>query len=106
MAIDAVFEKLMDLGVDSRVGKVIYRELTQGNHLYKAHENKRLRGAAEEAQYLKDIKKAHALFKPVSSMPARDFFYLRDKYGHDEVMSREFHRYMHKKIPETKISNV
>ena len=96
----------MDLGCDTRIGKIIHRELTQGNHLYKAHEHKRLRGAAEEAQHLKDIQKANGLFKATTVMPGRDFFYLKDKYGWDTIHSREFQRYMHKKIPETKIANV
>jgi hypothetical protein len=33
-------------------------------------------------------------------MPAREFFRLTQKYGHDEVHSKKFIQYYNKKFPE------
>lgn len=46
------------------------------------------------------------LGKLVANIPLLDFIRLQHKYGRDEVLSKEFIRYMHKKVPETKVANV
>lgn len=46
------------------------------------------------------------LGKLVANVPLLDFIRLQHKYGREEIMSKDFIRYMHKKVPETKVANV
>ena len=55
--------------------------------------------AQKEAKDLRG--KCHpTLGRPVATIPARDFFRLTKKYGHDQVHSKEFLKYYNKKFPE------
>ena len=62
-------------------------------------EHKRVKQARKEAQEMKG--KTHpTLGKPVATIPAREFFRLTKKYGHETVHSKEFLKYYNKKFPE------
>ena len=64
-----------------------------------ALEKKRTDVAAKEA--IQQRGKTHpVLGKCVATIPARDFFRLTKKYGHDGVHSKEFIKYYNKKFPE------
>lgn len=72
----------------------------QNGYLKEVNEEKfRTNVAAKEAQSLKG--KTHpVLGKCVATIPARDFFRLVKKYGHEAVHSKEFLQYYNKKFPE------
>jgi len=92
---------------NSQVGRAIERELRTGFMLEKQLEKFRVEGAAEEAaEVRKHGQRANAPFKQVAAVPARDFWRLVKKYGHDEVHSKDFIRYLHKKMPELKTANI
>lgn len=46
------------------------------------------------------------LGKLVANVPLLDFIRLQHKYGREEILSKDFIRYMQKKVPETKVANV
>ena len=46
------------------------------------------------------LEKKRTLGKCVATIPARDFFRLTKKYGHETVHSKEFIKYYNKKFPE------
>ena len=74
-------------------------EIKNGFKLEKETEHLRVAQAKREANQLKG--KTHpTLGKPVATMPAREFFRLTSKYGHDQVHSKEFLKYYNKKFPE------
>lgn len=103
---DSVLDQLVEMGADSRFAKNLDRELRQGFRLYKEREKARMMNAAAEAQDIKKIMGKGGIFKPVTTMSQEDFLRLNQKYGHEEVHSRQFQRYLHKKMPELKIANV
>jgi len=49
---------------------------------------------------MRDHKSIPGLGKCVGVMPAREYFRLVKKYGHETVHSREFMSYFNKKMPE------
>lgn len=84
---------------DGEIDRAFMREIKNGFALEKATEQKRYNQAAKEASQLKG--KVHpTLGKPVATMPAREFFRLTKKYGHDEVHSKKFIKYYNQKFPE------
>lgn len=75
------------------------REITNGYKLEVEREKNRTDIAAKEAK--QHVGKTHpSLGKCVATIPARDFFRLTNKYGHDTVHSKEFIKYYNKKFPE------
>lgn len=75
------------------------REITNGYKLEVKREKQRTDIAAKEAK--QHVGKTHpSLGKCVATIPARDFFRLTKKYGHDTVHSKEFLKYYNKKFPE------
>ena len=75
------------------------REITNGYKLEVKREKQRTDIAAKEAK--QHVGKTHpTLGKCVATIPARDFFRLTKKYGHDTVHSKEFLKYYNKKFPE------
>ncbi len=60
---------------------------------------KEFKQAKKEAKQLKGTTHP-VLGKPVATMPAREFFRLTNKYGHDEVHSKEFIKYYNKQFEE------
>ena len=97
----------MELAIaDPHMARVLEREIRKGFQLEREMEKHRVEGAAYEARELRNMQKAGGDFKAVTSIPNRDFWRLVRKYGHDEVHSNQFQRYLHKKIPDSKIANV
>jgi hypothetical protein len=84
---------------DGEIDRAFMREIKNGFKLEEANEKKRTDVAVKEAKEHKG--KTHpVLGKCVATMPARDFFRLTKKYGHDAVHSKEFLSYYNKKFPE------
>lgn len=75
------------------------REIKNGFKLEQATEQQRLNQAVKEATALKGTEHP-VLGKPVATMPAREFFRLTNKYGHDEIHSKKFLKYYNQKFPE------
>ena len=84
---------------DGEIDRAFMKEIKTGFKLERETEHKRVQQAAKEAKELKG--KTHpALGKPVATIPAREFFRLTKKYGHETVHSKEFLKYYNKKFPE------
>jgi len=84
---------------DGEVDRAFMREITNGYKLEVKKEKQRTDIAAKEAK--QHVGKTHpTLGKCVATIPARDFFRLTKKYGHDTVHSKEFLKYYNKKFPE------
>ena len=84
---------------DGEIDRAFMKEITNGFKLEKQTEKKRVAQATKEAKELKG--KTHpTLGKPVATIPAREFFRLTKKYGHETVHSKEFLKYYNKKFPE------
>ncbi len=84
---------------DGEVDRAFMKELLTGFELERKTEGEREMQARKEAHELSG--KTHpTLGKPVATMPAREFFRLTKKYGHEQVHSKEFLQYYNKKFPE------
>ena len=84
---------------DGEIDRAFMKEIKTGFKLERQTEHKRVKQAQKEARELKG--KTHpTLGKPVATIPAREFFRLTKKYGHDQVHSKEFLKYYNKKFPE------
>lgn len=84
---------------DGEIDRAFMKEITNGFKLERETEERRVNQARKEAHALKG--KTHpTLGKPIATMPAREFFRLTKKYGHDQVHSKEFLRYFNKKFPD------
>lgn len=84
---------------DGEIDRAFMKEIKTGFKLERESEHKRTDQARKEAKELRG--KTHpTLGKPVATIPARDFFRLTEKYGHDQVHSKEFLKYYNKKFPE------
>ena len=84
---------------DGEIDRAFMKEIKTGFKLERETEHKRVQQAKKEAQELKG--KTHpTLGKPVATIPAREFFRLTKKYGHETVHSKEFLKYYNKKFPE------
>ena len=84
---------------DGEIDRAFMKEIQTGFKLERKTEHKRVNQARKEAQELKG--KTHpTLGKPVATIPAREFFRLTKKYGHETVHSKEFLKYYNKKFPE------
>ena len=84
---------------DGEIDRAFMREIKNGFKLEQQTEKARVNQAAKEAQQLKGTTHP-TLGKPIATMPAREFFRLTSKYGHDEVHSKGFLKYYNKKFPE------
>jgi hypothetical protein len=84
---------------DGEVDDAFMREIKLGFEMERRTEQERENKSAKRANQLKGTTHP-VLGKPVASIPARDFFRLVNKYGHDEVHSKKFVQYFNKKIPE------
>ena len=84
---------------DGEVDRAFMKEILTGFEIERRTEQERTKVAAKEAHALKGTTHP-ALGKPVATMPAREFFRLTKKYGHETVHSKEFLKYYNKKFPE------
>ena len=83
---------------DGEVDRAFMREIKNGYRLEVEREKYRTEVASKEAQEHKG--KTHPILgKCVATIPARDFFRLTNKYGHDEVHSKEFIKHYNKTFP-------
>ncbi len=85
---------------DGEVNAAFMREIKLGFHRERVNEGIRVKNASAYAQSFKDSKEVPGLGRHVAAMPARDYFRLVQKYGHQEVHSDDFIRYFQKKMPE------
>jgi hypothetical protein len=84
---------------DGEIDAAFMKEIVNGFEIEKRTEHERVAIARKEAHEMKG--KCHpVLGRPVATMPAREFFRLTHKYGHDQVHSKEFLKYYNKKFPE------
>ena len=84
---------------DGEIDRAFMREIKNGFKLEQQTEKAHVNQAVKEAQELKGTTHP-TLGKPIATMPAREFFRLTSKYGHDEVHSKGFLKYYNKKFPE------
>ncbi len=84
---------------DGEIDRAFMQEIKNGFKLERETEKQRVAVAAKEAQELKGTTHP-VLGKPVATIPAREFFRLTKKYGHETVHSKEFLKYYNKKFPE------
>ena len=84
---------------DGQLFKALEREIRTGMQLKKETERYREIRAAKEAADMKGAKEIKGLGKFVASIPAFEYFRLRQKYGHEEVASDEFTRDYQKRFP-------
>ncbi len=84
---------------DGEIDRAFMKEIKTGFKLERETEHKRVQQARKEARELKGTTNK-ALGRQVATMPAREFFRLTKKYGHDQVHSKEFIKYYNKKFPE------
>jgi hypothetical protein len=84
---------------DGEIDRAFMNEITNGFKLEQKTERQRVAQAAKEALRLKGTTHP-TLGKPVATIPAREFFRLTKKYGHDTVHSKDFLKYYNKKFPE------
>ena len=84
---------------DGEIDQAFLNEIKSGFQLEK--ETEHLRVAQAKKQAAEERGKTHpVLGKCVATMPAREFFRLTKKYGHEEVHSKEFLQYYNKKFSE------
>lgn len=84
---------------DGEIDQAFMKELINGFEIEKRTEHERVAIARKEAQLTKG--KTHpTLGRCVATMPAREFFRLTNKYGHDQVHSKEFLKYYQKKFSD------
>jgi hypothetical protein len=84
---------------DGEIDRAFMREIKNGFKREQATEKYRVAQAAREANHLRGTEHP-TLGRPVATMPAREFFRLTQKYGHEEVHSKKFIQYYNKKFPE------
>ena len=84
---------------DGEIDQAFMNEIKSGFKLEKETEHLRYAQAKKDAA--KEKGKVHpVLGRCVATMPARDFFRLTNKYGHDQVHSKEFIKYYNKKFSD------
>lgn len=84
---------------DGQLLKAVERELRTGVQLKKETERQREIEAEHQAKMMRASKTLPGVGKHVATMPAWEFFRLKQKYGYDEIHSKEFLRYYQKKFP-------
>jgi hypothetical protein len=83
---------------DGEIDEAFMKEIINGFKL-EAAEADRVNIARKEAR--QEQGKTHpVLGKCVATMPAREFFRLTNKYGHNHVHSKEFLKYYNKKFSD------
>jgi hypothetical protein len=81
-------------------------EIQTGWQLEKETEKARETEAERDARAFKNMKSIGSMGKMVAAIPSRDYFRLTEKYGADEVKSKEFLRYFQKKFPNLSPNSV
>ena len=91
---------------EGQLFRALEREFRSGLELKKAQEELRERAAAANAAELRGNSRTTKIGKHVAEIPSWEFFRMQQKYGHDEVHSRGFIRYLQKKFPHLATSKV
>ena len=92
---------------DAAVDEAFMTEIRRGFQLEKATEEARHRSAAQEAaEFRKHNRTVKGLGKIVACIPDREFFRMVEKYGHDEVHSKEFMKGLRKHEPDLMVNRV
>lgn len=103
----AHLSRLRKLGwSDEERAAALERELRTGIRLKEAMEREREIVAAEEAKMARQMKNMKSLGRHLTNMPAWEYFNLVNKYGHEEVHSKEFIRYNQKVFPHLAVNKV
>jgi len=83
---------------DGEIDRAFMKEILTGFEIERRTEHEREHQAAQGAHELKGTEHP-TLGKPVASIPARDFFRLVNKYGHEEVHSKKFVQHFNRTHP-------
>jgi len=83
---------------DGEIDRALMKEIKNGFALERQTEDRRVKAIAADVSKTKGATHA-SLGKKVASMPAREFFRLTSKYGHDEVHSKGFLQDYNKRFP-------
>ncbi len=81
------------------IGKAMQRELREGLEFKKATEKVRVREAQEYAKGIERHKAVKGLGRCVAVIPDWEYHRIRQKYGRQEIHSKEFLKYFQKKFP-------
>ena len=84
---------------DGEINRALIQEIKTGFQLAKAIEDKEEILAAKQAEEARGHKTIAGLGKQLWTMPEDAYFRMVRKYGHAEVHSKEFARYMNKRMP-------
>ena len=91
---------------DGEINRALEREIRTGMQLKIETERARELQAAAQAKEARDAGGNGLLGKLVAVIPEWEHFRLVQKYGHQEVHSKEFLRYIQKKMPELAVGRV
>lgn len=95
----AIITSLSEVEFDKRAHEALIAEIQTGWQLEIEGEKARTSEAENDARAFKNMKSMGGLGKMVAAIPSRDYFRLTEKYGAEEVKSKEFLRYFQKKFP-------
>lgn len=84
---------------DGEVNRALVKEIQNGFQLEREQEKEREIKASEDAKKLVDHKPIKGLGRAIATMPERDYYRLIQKYGFNEVMSKDFMRYFQREFP-------
>lgn len=93
---------------ESDINAALWDEVKAGYAAEQATEKVRLddlRDVTTEAKRAGN-KTIPGLGKLVAMLPLEEYLRLTHKYGTAEIQSKEFIRYIHRKVPETKVANI
>ena len=92
---------------EGEMNNAFMNEISRGWQLEKEMEKARSQGALEQAhEFRQDNRTVKGLGKIAAVLPGREFFRLREKYGHEEVHSREFMKGLRKHEPDFCVNRV
>lgn len=92
---------------DGEIHDAVLREIRHGTKLKVAMEEERHKSARQQAhEFRQSNKTLGSLGKVAAVIPDFEFFNLINKYGHDEVHSREFLRSLRRHEPDLCVNRV
>jgi len=86
--------------VGDELDAALVRELCSGRMLMETRQQVREKMAAFEAKSMIGHKSIPGLGKAIAVIPQHEWFIMREKYGHEEMHSREFMRGFQKHEPQ------
>lgn len=92
---------------ENDINSALWDEVKAGFAVEEATEFQRLDDLRSVTELAKQNNRTvPGLGKLVAQLPLLDYIRLLHKYDKDEVVSKGFIKYLHKKVPETKVANV